>query len=462
MSESLLGFSSDTFARRRERIAGSLDGGALVLPAAPLLRRSRDTEVPYRPDSELFYLTGCTDPQVVSLFRDGPDGPALTLFVPERDPDAELWSGPRRGPDRARELFGADAAHPLRELDDRLPGLLKGASRVFFRLGAHPRVEPLVVRALSEARARGPRKGEGPRGVMDPGVVLDDLRIRKEPEEVERIRKATGITVAAFRAALAGVGAGKGEWEVEAALESGFRRRRARGPAFPTIVGSGPNACILHYDENDRRMEGGDLVLLDGGAEVDLYCGDVTRTVPVAGGLDTVRRAVYEVVREAHGAAVAAVAPGVAVGEVHAASARALTEGLVRLKVLRGEVDGLVEREAYKAFFPHQTSHWLGLDVHDVGDYAATGESRVLEPGMVLTVEPGLYFGPGTLRGMPEEGDEDAARAFEGIGVRIEDDLLVTDGGAENLTGDLPVDVEELEELVGSPSPPKESGAEAW
>lgn len=460
-------FPPEVFRRRRERVRKELDGGALLLPGADVLHRSRDTQFPFRPDSELFYLTGCAEPRVVALFRDAQEEEGLTLFVPRRDPETELWSGPRLGPEEARERFAAEASYPLDELEERLPDLLKPASRIFFRLGAHPRVEPLVIRALAHARGRGARKGEGPRSVWDPGMILDELRLRKEPEEVDRIRRAAGITVEAFREAMGAAGPGEGEWAVEAALEAGFRRRGARGPAFPTIVGSGPNACVLHYEDNARRMEEGELVLLDGGAEVGLYAGDVTRTFPVAGGFDTAQRAVYEVVREAHEAALAAVHPGATTAQVHRAAVQALTRGLVDLEVLSGDVDALVEEEAYKPFFPHQTSHWLGLDVHDVGDYAVAGTARLLEPGMVLTVEPGLYFRPSSVEGSPDSSASPAASPdspgpFRGIGVRLEDDVLVTESGAENLTAPLPVDAEEMVELVGVAAGEGGLRTEAW
>jgi Xaa-Pro aminopeptidase len=440
MNLPLLGFPPETFARRREQALERLQGGALLLPSSPILHKSRDTEQRYRPDSELFYLTGSVEPGVVALLRDHGDGERFILFVPGRDPGAELWSGPRLGPGELGELLGADAAYPAEELTGRLPGLLKGASRIHFRLGVHPLLEAQVVEALKEARRKGPRKGEGARGVMDPGQVLDELRLRKDPEEVTRIRRATDLTVSAFREALGEVRPGMGEWELESALESGFRRRGARGPAFPTIVGSGANACVLHYNANHGVLSPHHLVLLDGGAEVDLYAGDVTRTFPAGGPFTGPGRDVYAVVLEAHQAALAAVQPGTRIEEVHGAAVAALTRGLVGLGVLAGDPEELAAGKGHETYFPHQTSHWLGLDVHDVGDYAVDGASRVLEPGMVLTVEPGLYFADA----------EPGAGPFAGIGIRVEDDVLVTSKGAEILTGDLPVTPGELEDLVGA------------
>jgi Xaa-Pro aminopeptidase len=441
VTERILGFSKETFARRRAHVLDELGDGILILPSSPILFSSRDTEHRYRPDSELFYLTGCTDPQVVAILQREGGGDQFILFVPQRDPKTELWSGPRMGPEEAKEQFAADAVFPLDELEERLPKLLGNPRRIFFRFGVHTLLERLVVEALRTARSRGTRKGIGPRAVEDPGRLLDGLRLRKDAEEVTKIRQATALTVAAFRDALAGTRVGMGEWEVESLLESAFRRGGARGPAFPTIVGSGGNACTLHYSENQHTIDKGELVLLDGGAEFDLYAGDVTRTFPAGGHFHESQRAVYDVVLRAHQAALGAVRPGNTVAQLHQAAVLHLTEGLLELGVLDGGVEELIQKKAYEPFFPHQTSHWLGLDVHDVGDYAIGDESLQLEQGMVLTVEPGLYF--------PSKSGETSS-PFSGIGVRIEDDILVTEDGAENLTEALPVSPEELQALVGS------------
>ena len=461
------GFPPELFARRREAVLEELADGTMVLPAAPLRYRSRDTEHRYRPDSELFYLTGVTEPGSVAVLRSWADEDRFVLFVRERNAEAERWSGSRLGPDGAAERFGADAVHPLGELEERMPDLLAGGRSVHFRLGgdgvpgliggtsAAARCRTLVLRSLERARRKGPRRGTGPRAVIDPGEILDELRLRKDEAELERIRRAAALTVEGFREGLGAVGAGVGEWEVEAALESSLRRAGAEGPAFPTIVGSGANACILHYVENGRRMEEGDLVLVDGGAEVDLYHGDVTRTVPVSGAFGPEQRALYDIVEEARRTAVAAVEPGATVADVHQACLRVLVEGMVEVGLLTGEVEALLEEDAHEAYFPHRTSHWLGLDVHDPGDYARGGENRILEAGMVLTVEPGLYV-PATGPGDGREGEEaaeyldpEAAARFAGIGIRIEDDVLVTADGRENLTADLPTDPDAVSELAG-------------
>ena len=422
---------------RRAAVWERLGAGVMVVPAAPVLYASRDTDLPYRPDSELFYLTGVDEPGAVAVLNGGAS-PSWTLFVPRRDVDAELWGGPRMGPDEAEERFAPDACHPLDELKERLPALLDDGDRVHYRLGGSPDLDLLVREALTRARARGPRKGTGPRGVVDPGEILDELRLRKDAHEVARLREATDLTVQGHRAAAAALAVGVGEWVVQAEVEAVFRRGGG-GPGFGTIVGSGANACVLHYRANGARVEDDALVLVDAGAELGLYNGDVTRTYPASGRFTDPQRRIYDLVDAARGAAVAAVRPGVTVGSIHDVAVRVLVEGLVELGVLEGQTADLVAAEAHKPFYPHQTSHWLGIDVHDPGDYARDGTSRVLEPGMVLTVEPGLYFRPG--------GPESAA-AYAGIGVRVEDDVLVTEGGRENLTGSLPSSADEVAALV--------------
>lgn len=433
------GFAPDVFARRRDRVMEALGSGAMVLPAAPIRYRSHDTEYRYRPDSELFYLTGFTEPDAVAVLRPFADEERFVLFVRPRDEKAERWAGPRVGPERAAERYGADEAHPLDELEEKLPGLLEEAERIHYRLGVDPRTQTLVIRALESARTKGRRKGTGPRSVVDPGEILDPLRIRKDPEEIARIRRAADLTVEGFREALARAEPGMGEWEVESVLEGVFRRGGASGPSFATIVGSGANSCVLHYVENRDTLRAGEICLVDAGAEVDLYAGDITRTFPVSGTFSAAQREVYELVGRAHARALDRVAPGVEIGEIHRVVLEVLVCGLVELDVLEGDLETLIQEDAYKPYYPHQTCHWLGLDVHDPGDYARRGEPLALEPGMVFTVEPGLYFA----------SDADADGPFAGIGVRTEDDVLVTEEGREVLTSSLPADADGVEALVG-------------
>jgi Xaa-Pro aminopeptidase len=423
----------------RRRIAQqALGRGVLVLPAASIQPRSRG-EHPYHPDRELFYLTGATEPGTVAVLTGGEEG-RFVLFVRERDEEAELWAGARLGPEGAAERFRPDECHSLAALEVELPRLLRAADRVFFRLGRFQAIERHVLDALAFARAKGARTGTGPRAVVDPGEILDPLRVVKDAHEIGLMRRAAEITVEGHRAGLAALAPGGGEWAVEAAIDHVFRASGGGGPAYETIVGAGPNACVLHYVDNSACIGAHDLVLVDAGADYGLYQADVSRTWPAGGRFRGAQRDVYEIVEAARRAAVAAVVPGARIADVHEAATRVLVEGLVSLGALAGPVEELASKEAHKPFYPHQTSHWLGLDVHDPGDYAVDGVSRTLEPGMVFTVEPGLYFRPGR---------EDTPRHLAGIGVRIEDDILVTETGAEVLTRGLPTDADEVEALVG-------------
>jgi len=411
-----------------------------VLPSNPVLYRNGDSDLRYRPSSELYYLTGWREPESVLVLCGHAGEERSVLFVRKRDPERERWDGPRAGPEEARDWTGVDAAHPLEELEARLPALLAGAGRIHFRLGTDPRVQRLVEEALRHARFRGMRTGAGPKGVADPGVVLDELRLRKDPGEVAAIREAVALTVLGIREGLARAGPGVGEWEVEAAVEAAYRREGGEGPAFGTIVGSGPNGCVLHYRENGRRARSGELLLLDTGAERAFYAGDLTRTVPVSGRFTPEQRDLYSVVEGARAAAVLAVRPGVSLQDVHRTAVEELTRGLLSLGILSGDLPALLEGKAHRPWYPHHTSHWLGLEVHDPGAHVTEGAPRPLEPGMVLTVEPGLYIPPGS---------EGGAAPFAGLGVRIEDDVLVTPGGHEVLSADLPTAPGEVEGLVG-------------
>lgn len=418
---------TDLHHDRRTRVLAALgERGALVLAAAPELLVGRDTELRYAPDADLYYLTGCIEPETVLVLCPSHDVP-FTLFVRARDPQRERWTGPRRALDEAREHFGADAVHPIAELRERLPKMLAGADVLHARLEGAP-VATLLPTLVDAGRRRRARHGTGVRTITDPGVLLDELRLYKDAHEVELIRNAARITVAAFDAARAVCADGAGEWEVEAALEATFRRQGGSGPAFPSIVASGANATVLHYVANARRMRAGELLLIDAGARVDMYCADISRTYGV-GAISADHRALHDIVRAAHDRALAAAVPGARIGDVHEAASAALVEGLVELGLMPSQLAERDRDDALRRYYPHQTSHWLGLDVHDVGDYVVDGASRLLEPGMVFTVEPGLY--------VPAD-DEDAPAPLRGAGVRIEDDVLITPGGAEVLTGGLP------------------------
>lgn len=451
------GFSPDTFLLRRTQVLGSLGQGALVLASAPRLHRSGDSELAYRPDSELFHLTGWTEPDTVLVLRGFADESRTILYVAPRNAEEERWTGVRHGPAGAATLLGMDDVRPLERLEGELAGLLAGADRIHARLSearaGADRLGGVVFRsllaALAHARARGGRTGAGPRGIVDPGGILDELRLRKDAEEIQALRSATRITVEGFRTLFAALARGevRTEAEAEAELLRAFRRNGGSGPAFAPIVAGGKHACILHYTANQAPLRRGDLVLVDAGAEARLYAGDVTRTVPVGGRFTSEQRELYAVVEAARASAVEACRPGRTLQGVHEAAARVLAQGLVELGVLEGDPDLLVAEKAIRPFFPHRTSHWLGLDTHDPGDQVVEGEPRPLEAGMVLTVEPGLYLPPeGFLPGVDLPTPDPAAR-FRGLGIRIEDDILVTDDGPENLTAALPTDPDALEAL---------------
>ena len=412
----------------------------MILPASPVRFKNGDSEYRYRPDSELLYATGWQDPDCIALLRGFADEDRFVLFVPERDPERELWTGPRRDLDEVKVAYGADAVFPLGDFAKRARRLLGGGDRIYYRLGVSEVCDRVVRKALQSGRRKRPRGGAGADIVADPGAVLDDLRLRKDPAEIARLKEAARISVAAFREGLAWVRDRAGEWEVEAVIEAGFRRRGANGPAFATIVAAGTNACTLHYAANDSRIRAGDLVLVDAGAEFDFYAADITRTVPASGRLEGARREAYEVVRGARAAALAACGPGASLAGVHEAASGAIAEGLVALRGVEGPVEAVLEAKRHHPFFPHRTSHWLGLDTHDVGAYRNANGPVTLDPGMVFTVEPGLYFAPGSCPRAPE---------LEGTGIRIEDDVLITKDGAEVLTAGLPVALDELAGLVG-------------
>jgi len=435
-------FEPFPYEARRAALAERLGDGILILPSAPERVRSRDTMHRYAPDRELLWTTGIDRPGACAVLTgDGSGDVRFEIFVRDRDPEAELWAGPRPGPEGWGRRVGADAAHPIEMLESTLTKLAGGVSTLHFRLGAFPEVEPIVLRALRRGRGRRAREGRGPTTVVDPGELLDPLRLVKDAAELQRLRAAADITVRAFDDAQRRIVPGTGEWEVEGWLDGAFRALGGEGPAYGTIVGGGGNGCVLHYVDNAAPLDDGALVLIDAGASVEHYAADLTRTWPVGGSWSAEQLELYRIVNAARAAGVAACLPGRTIAEVHEASASVLAEGLRGLGLIRTEdAPGTL-----KSFFPHRTSHWLGLDVHDPGGYVREGAPVVLEPGMVLTVEPGLYIGEAAL-----DTAGSVAEPFEGIGIRIEDDVVVTEGEPEVLTASAPTDPEEIAELMGS------------
>jgi Xaa-Pro aminopeptidase len=403
------------------------DSIALLL-GARLATRSHDTQYPFRQDSDFWYLTGFDHPQAVAVLRtDG--GAPYSLFVEPRNREAETWTGYRPGIEGAKRDYRADEAFEIGDFEKELPGILSKAKQIYHVLGRERDLDAKIAEILGDMRLRS-RQGMEPASIIaDPRNLLHEMRLRKEPGELEIMRRAAAITAEAHREVASLVCDGRFEYELAAALEYTFRRLGASGPAYTTIVGGGRNATTLHYTSNDKRLASGELVLIDAACELEGYASDVTRTYPVGGSMEGPARAIYEAVLAAQEAALQACRPGATLEEIHDTAVRSLVEGLVDLGLLRGAVDELISEGAYRPYYMHRTSHWLGLDAHDVGTYSVGGNPRVLEPGMVFTVEPGIYVA---------DDDENASEEFRGIGVRIEDDVVITADGFENLTAAIP------------------------
>jgi Xaa-Pro aminopeptidase len=428
-------------AARRARVSARLGDGVLVLAAAPERVRTADILYPYRQDSDLDYLTAFPEPEAVAVLAPGTKEP-FVLFVRPRDPEREQWVGWRAGVEGAVAAYGADAAHPIDELERVLPHLLERAPDVW--LTVH-RDDPLAARLLAavrRAQEARPRSGHGPTALREPGELLHEMRLHKAPEEVACMREAIAIACEAHREAMRAARPGMREYEIEALIDYTFRRRGAAGPAYPSIVASGPNATVLHYTENARALAADELLLIDAGAERAGYCADVTRTFPTGARYTGAHRELYEVVLAAQLAGIAAVRPGATLETVHTAALRVLVDGFLRLRLVpagaAASVDEAIEKELHRRLYMHRTSHWLGRDVHDVGTYACDGKPRPLAPGMVLTVEPGCY--------VPADAD-DVPAGFRGVGIRIEDDVLVTADGHDVLSAAAPKHVADVEAL---------------
>jgi Xaa-Pro aminopeptidase len=435
-------YHAESFASRRaaffDAMAAASPSAIAVLPAAPVFVRNNDVEHEYRQDSDFFYLTGFDEPESVVLL-DARERKTV-LFVRPRDPDREVWDGPRAGVDGAKERYGADEAFVVSEIDEKLPAALQNHRRVYYRFGRTRPFDDRFIAALDKVRSRQRTGPAAPMEFVDPADLLHEMRLRKSPVEIEMMKAAAGITREAHELVMSRARPGMYEYEIEGLVLDTFRRRGSERPAYGSIVGSGPNACVLHHRKNDRRIGLGELLLIDAGCEYGYYASDVTRTFPVGRDFSREQQAIYELVLEAQLESIAASRPGVALDDVHKKSVDVITRGLVRLGLLAGEPDKLIEELTYKRFFMHRTSHWLGMDVHDVGAYFVDGASRRLEPGMVLTVEPGIYIGP---------RDETVPPEWRGIGVRIEDDVLVQDSGPEVLTAGIPKTVDELRKARG-------------
>jgi len=441
---------NDEFTRRRRELMRMMGRGAIaILPAAPVRMRNNDVEHSYRQDSDFFYVTGFSEPEAVAVLIPGRAQGEYILFVRDRDPLRETWDGLRAGPDGATRQYGADDAFPIADIDEILPGLLENRSRVFYTMGIHQDFDHRVVGWVNGLRALGKQGTQAPHEFVALDHLLHDMRLYKSRGELDIMRRSAHIGVGAHRRAMSFCQPGRWEYEVMAEILHEFRRNDA-DTAYQPIVGSGRNSCILHYRENNRELKEGELLLIDAGCEYRYYASDITRTLPVSGRYSPEQRAVYDVVLEAQRAAIDKVRPGNHWNDPHDAAVKVITQGLVKLGLLKGKPARLIKEEAYKAFFMHRTGHWIGMDVHDVGDYKIEGEWRVLEPGMVTTVEPGIYIPAGTAR---------VPRRWWNIGVRIEDDVAVTRGAAEVLTADLPTDADEIEDLMHGRRDPAQPSA---
>jgi len=427
------------FEARRRRFMDGMEGGVALFFAAPERTRSNDTNYRYRQDSSFHYLTGFPEPGAAALLLPGHPEHPYVLFVRPRDRERETWDGRRAGPEGAMATYGADAAFSLDKLPEMLPELLENVDRLHYALGLYPDRDADVQEALKKVRAKSRQGIRAPSVFVDPRARVHEMRLIKTAEELDLMRQAAAISSEAHREAMKALRPGIHEYEIEAVLEYTFRRRGGTGPAYSSIVGSGVNATILHYVENTSVCGDGELLLIDAAAEYQGYSADITRTFPVNGAFTKPQREVYEVVLDAQMKAIERVRPGVSFNDVHETALRALVEGLVRLGVLEGDPATLIETEAYKPYYMHRTGHWLGLDVHDVGEYRRGEDWRMLEPGMVLTVEPGLYFA---------EDLKEVPAAYRGMGIRIEDDVLVTQGEPEVLTAATPKTVADVEAFM--------------
>lgn len=428
------------FKRRRRQLMRMMGPDSVaILPTAPETIRNRDVHHPFRPDSDFYYLTGFDEPEAVMVLVPGRAHGEYILFCREKDPTKELWDGRRAGLEGAVDDYGADDAFPITDLDDILPGLLEERERVFFSMGLDPAFDKRVSDWMSQVRSRARAGVHGPIEFLALDHFLHDMRLYKSRAETTVMRRAAKLSAGAHRELMRQCKPGMYEYQLASLFNHECQMQGATGLAYPSIVGGGNNACVLHYVENTEALGDGDLVLIDAGCEVDCYASDITRTFPVSGRFSDAQRALYQLVLDAQLAAIDKVRAGNHWNDPHEAAVRVLTKGLLKLGLLRGTLVKALKAQSYTRFYMHRTGHWLGMDVHDVGDYKVDGHWRELEPGMVLTVEPGLYI---------PLGAKGVAKKWQGIGIRIEDDVLVTKGEPDVLSKDVPKHVDEIEALM--------------
>jgi Xaa-Pro aminopeptidase len=409
-----------------------------IIPSAREATRSNDTQYRFRQDSDFYYLTGFEEPDSIAVVAPGREQ-KYTLFVRPHDPEQEVWVGRRAGVEGAKSEFGAHEAFPIAEFGGKLQDILDGAEKLYYRLGINADLDNTVIRKIAEMRALNRKPIHPPRTIVDPAIIVHEMRVLKSPDEIELMQRAADIAAEAHVEAMKSVRPGMKEYEVEAQIEQVFRRLGAAGPSYTSIVGAGANATVLHYINNDGELRDGELLLVDAGAEYKGYASDITRTYPINGRFSRAQREIYDLVLETQVSCVEMVRPGVTHDEIKAHSVEMLTTGMVKLGLLKGEPAELIKEEKYKQFYMHGLGHLLGIDVHDVGIYYYDKQSRALEPGVVMTVEPGIYVAPDT-KDIPEQ--------YLGLGVRIEDDVLCTANGPRVLTTKVPKDADEIEALM--------------
>lgn len=438
----MIKLDSAEYAKRRKALMEKMSPNSIaILASAPVTVRNRDVEHPFRQDSDFYYLSGFDEEHSVLVLIPGREHGEYVLFCQEKIKEQEIWTGRRVGPEAAPDILGCDDAFPITDIDDILPGLIEGKDRIYANLGTSPEFDQKLMQWVNHIKAQVRSGATPPHEFSALDHLLHELRLLKSPAEVEVMRHAAEISAEAHTRAMQTVRPGMREYQLEAELMQIFMAAGSRWPAYPSIVGAGDNACILHYTRNDDVIDDGDLILIDAGCELDYYASDITRTFPSNGRFSEPQRALYQLVLDAQYAAIEATKPGNHWNQPHEAAVQVLVEGLVELGLLEGAVDELIESQAYRQFYMHKTGHWLGMDVHDVGEYRVDGEWRTLQPGMVLTIEPGLYVAP---------DDDSVDEKWRGIGIRIEDDVVVTEEGCDILTKDVVKEIADIEALMSA------------
>lgn len=428
------------FKRRRDELISRMYGESVaIIPTSPEKIRNKDVFYPFRPDSDFFYLTGFSEPRSVAVFIPNRPQGEFIIFCREKNFEEELWHGKRVGLEQVRQKFGADHAFPIEDMEDILPGLMENKKKIYFPMGRYQQFDSMLMRVVKEIDSQNRSGIHAPDQFLALSTILDEMRLFKNEIELKSIRKAVDISTEAHIAAMRRACPGVFEFELEAEIISVFMRGGAKSAAYPSIVGGGENACVLHYTENNDRIADGQLVLIDAGAEFGCYAADITRTFPVNGKFSGPQKALYEIVLSAQLEAIDRVKPGSSWEDPHRAALSVIVTGLKDLGILSGTEDEIIETGSYKKFFMHKTGHWLGLDVHDVGDYKIDSQWRIFEPGMVTTIEPGIYISETTLN---------IDSQWLGMGIRIEDDILVTKEGNHNLSKKVPKTIAQIENIM--------------